>query len=38
MSGGWGLGSMKTVDLKLLAVSGNIQKARLGVAERDFVP
>lgn len=30
------LGSLKATDLKLLAVSDNIQKVRLRVIERDF--
>lgn len=33
-----GMGSRKATDLKLLAVSDNIQKARLRVAERDVAP
>lgn len=38
MPGEQGRGSRKAADLKLLAVSDNIQKARLRVAERDFAP
>lgn len=38
MPGERGMGSRKAADLKFLAVSDNIQKARLKVAERDFAP